>query len=245
MKAMILAAGLGTRLYPLTKEIPKPMLPIADIPLIGHQIKWMKENGIEEIMVNLHYLPGKIKEYLGDGSKFNVKIHYSLEEELLGTSGAIRKVKNFFNKRFLVFYGDNFTNLKLDQMKRNHINKKSLITILTREKDINERFSNVIIFNKDQQITKFIEKPSKDQCKGVKRNTANCGIYICEPSILDLIPKKSDFSRDIFPKIIELGGLYAFEKTDKTYWCEIGRVEKYWKFKDEIESNKLFVFPKE
>jgi len=124
MKAIILAAGHGTRLRPLTDRLPKVMLPLNDKPLIYYQIKWLKNNGIREIAINLHHLPMKIKEYL-DKNDFGVKITYSYEKNIMGTAGAVKKLQQFFgNDPFLIFYGDNVTDLNLKKLISFHEGKK-------------------------------------------------------------------------------------------------------------------------
>jgi len=153
MKAIILAAGLGTRLYPLTKDRPKAMVEFAGKPLIEHHINWLKANRITEIAINLHHLPDKIKEHLGDGSKFGVNITYSFEDEIMGTAGGVKKLQDFFDEPFIVFYGDEFTDLDLTEVKSFHEQNNSFATMCIREKPAGNKASN-LIFLENNKITK-------------------------------------------------------------------------------------------
>jgi len=235
---MILAAGLGTRLYPLTKNIPKCMINIGGRPLIEHQINWLRDNNITEIAINLHHLPEKIKEYLGDGSRLGVKLIYSFEDKLLGTAGGVKKVEEFFDGLFVVFYGDEYTNLDLNKLKAYHNLKKAFLTVCIREKPMGSRVSDLIVLDKNNKITEFIEKPSEEQVKGMNiPNMANCGIYLCNQELLKELPKNKflDFCDDIFPTLVKRKEIYGFTMPDNCYWYELGRLEKYKKFKPEIE----------
>jgi len=235
---MILAAGLGTRLYPLTKDIPKCMVEINGKPLIEHQIKWLRDNGITEIAINLHYLPEKIKEYLSDGSKLGVKLTYSFEEKLMGTAGGVKKIKDFFDEPFLVFYGDEFTDLDLNELTAYHQSKNAFLTICIRKKPAGSKASNIIKLNENKRIMGFVEKPSEELVRILNLpNLANCGIYICNQEILEKLPESTfyDFGRDVFPDLVKQKEVYGFIIPDQYYWCEIGRLEKYQKYKPEIE----------
>jgi NDP-sugar pyrophosphorylase family protein len=239
MKAMILAAGLGTRLKPITDSLPKCMIPIAGKPLILHQIMWLKKNWINEIIINLHYLPKKVIDYLGNGKRLGVKISYSDEsEKLMGTAGGVKKAEDFFDDTFLVYYGDAFTNFDLKEMIDFHVSKSSFLTICIKERQNNERISNLFRFDKDNRILSFKEKPEKQDLIGFEgKNIENCGIYLCNKDILKKIPKNTffDFAYDLFPKLVEEERVYGYTLPDKYYWCELGKLEKYMKHKEEIE----------
>lgn len=239
MKAIILAAGLGTRLKPLTDEIPKVMLPLKNKPLLYYQINWFKKYGITDIAINLHHLPKKIRSYLGDGSKFNVKITYSYEKELLGTAGAIKKLEKFFgNAPFLIFYGDNITNLDLNQFINFHKEKKGIMTICLHKKQEREKDFGIAVLDKNNQISDFIEKPSNLEIS--ESNLINSGIYIAKSEIFNFIPENKfyDFAHDLFPLLLKsnkkLFGYYA-----NYCWTEIGNLEKYEKVKKGIENSKF------
>ena len=238
MKAIILAAGYGKRLLPLTKIIPKCMIEIKGKPLIEHQIRWLLRNGITEVAVNLHHLPDKISYYLGDGSRLGAKITYSHEKDLLGTAGGTKKIEKFFDDDFLVFYGDEYTNLDISELKKFHDSKKAFMTVCIREKISDKKHSNLIVLDGDSRITRFIEKPRYEEENLSKRNFANCGIYICNRKLLDKIPENafSDFGYDILPGLVAEEKVYGFIIPCKFYWCEMGRLEKYFLHKNEIEA---------
>jgi len=239
MKAMILAAGLGTRLYPLTKDMPKCMVSIGGKPLIVHQLDWMRRNGIMDIAINLHHFPEKITSYLGDGSSFGVKITYSHEKEIMGTAGGVKKKENFFDQPFLVFYGDEYTNLDLRVLQSFHEAKGSVLTMLLNEKQPGAHFSNIIRLDQDKRVTAFVEKPNQEEAKRLHiHNLQNCGIYLCDPKVLSYIPKNrfSDFGSDVLPRLVVEAPVYGFELPDQYSWYELGTLEKFNKFKKEIEN---------
>jgi len=241
MKAIILAAGKGERLRPLTKKLPKPMLPINGKPSIEYLILLLKKYGINEIGINTSYLPEKIKSYLSSGEKWKVKIRTSYEKELLGTSGALNNFRDFLNEPFILIYGDNITDIDLKKMIDYHKRKKSVATIALRKKPKYYKTQSLVIANKKLRLKKFIEKPSKEQVKlnSKREKLINSGIYIFQPEILKYIPKGfSDFGYDIIPKLIENEKVYGYIMKD-CYYREIGKIEKYNLAKEEIESGKV------
>ena len=185
------------------------------------------------------HLPEKIRSYLGDGSKFNVKITYSYEKELLGTAGAIKKLEKFFgNEPFLIFYGDNITNLDLKQFINFHKEKKGIMTICLHKKQEDEQDFGVVTINKNNQILNFIEKSGSS--KMGKLNLVNSGIYIAQPEIFNFISKNKffDFAYDLFPLLLQ-NKKNLFSYIIDCYWAEIGNPEKYEKVKEGIESSKF------
>src|SRR3989344_3158069 len=242
MKALILCAGRGERLKPLTDTIPKPMVPINNKPLLEYSILLCKKHGITEIAINTSYLPEKIKEYFGNGEKFGVNINYSYEPELLGTSGALNNFLKFLDETFLVFYGDAITDINVTEMLNYHKNKKSLATLALRKKPKENETQSLIFADNNLKLTKFIEKPNEEQVQELAKDykLINSGIYILEPQVLKYIPEGfSDFAYDIFPKLIEQGKeVHAF-LMDNYYFREIGKIDKYELVKNEIESGKI------
>jgi mannose-1-phosphate guanylyltransferase/phosphomannomutase len=245
MKAIILAAGKGERLKPLTDTLSKPMLKIDNKPVLEYLILLCKKYGINEIGINTSYLPEKIKQYFEDGSKFGVKITYSFEQKLLGTSGALNNFKKFLDSKepFLVIYGDNVTDINIEEMYEFHKKNKSFATLALRKKPISKKPGSLIFVDSNLRITNFIEKPSdmmifKKLCKDFY--LSNSGIYILDPKILDFIPKEfSDFAYDIFPKLIkEKKPLFGFI-IEKYYFRHIGEIEKYNLAKEEIELKRV------
>jgi len=242
-KAIILCAGEGTRLLPLTKNIPKSMIPLGKYPLLEYNILLCKKNGIEEIFINTSYLPEKIKEYFGDGSKWGVKIIYSYEPRLLGTSGALNNFKQFLKEDiFVVIYGDNLTNIDLRKMFEYHKVKGGIATLALRKKPREYKTQSLILADKNLRVIEFIEKPSEDIVleKSSEFKLINSGIYFFNSTILDYIPNGfSDFAYDIFPNIInKKEKVYGF-LMDDYYYREVGKIEKYNLARNEIESGKI------
>ncbi len=155
---MLLAAGEGTRLKPLTLETPKVLLPIGGQPLIEYQLSWLKHHGISELAINLYHLSGRIKKFLGDGSRFGVKISYSTEEKLLGTAGGVKKMEHFFNDTFVVFYGDVLTNFDLQAMIQLHQAKKALATLAIFKAPTPTEVG-IVEMSPEGRILSFVEKP--------------------------------------------------------------------------------------
>lgn len=206
MKAVILAAGKGERFREVTDEIPKPMLVYKNKPVLEHNILLCKKYGITDLYVNLHHLPEIIKNYFGDGSKFGVNIKYSYENELLGTSGAVKKIANDFwkgnDEDFFVLYGDNYSNLDLSLLKNkfNEFIEKSPLGVIGFHYREDVSSSGVALFDDDYKIKEFIEKPKIN----VGTNWVNAGIYYLSNEVLSSIPEGySDFGKDIFPDLMK------------------------------------------
>lgn len=233
MKAIILAAGFGKRLMPLTKDIPKPLLPVLGKPMIQRNIEWLKANGIKEIAINLHHLPSKIMGFLGDGSRLGVKITYSVEKNILGTAGGIKKLERFVKGTFMACYGDNITNLDVKKLLQFHKRKKGIATICLHEIKKDElKDASIVNLSRDSKILSFVEKPNNATVKKLMRNKnnySNAGIYILEPSVLSSIEKNkfSDFSKDIFPKMLDKGKKMYGYPLKSCFWAELGTFKKY------------------
>jgi len=224
-KAMVLAAGLGTRLRPLTDLISKPMAPIVNKPVMEHIIELLAEHGFDEIVCNLHWYPEAIKDYFGDGSKWNINITYSYEPELLGTAGGVKKVEAFFEDRtFLILSGDALTDIDLTGLMDFHKKKEGICTIALTEVDDPSQYG-VVITDNDNRITGFQEKPLMGE---EKSHLANSGIYVFEPEIFNHIPFGSfyDFGRDLYPKLLAGQIPYYGYKHDR-YWNDVGSLEQY------------------
>jgi len=224
VKAIILAAGVGIRMLPLTREVPKPMLKIGGKPILEHLINLLKKYEVNEIAINLHHLPEVIKGYFGNGEKFGVKITYSYEADLLGSAGAVKKLKDFFKETFFVIYGDLFTNANLKKLLEFHRAKSSGVSIALYEVD-NPEECGIVQIDAESKIEKFIEKPKAEE---VFTNLANAGIYVMEPDIINFIPENSffDFGKDLFPVLIEKEiPLYGYPV--KEYLKDLGTADKY------------------
>ncbi len=224
MKAMILAAGGGTRLYPLTFSIPKPMAPVVNIPVMEHIVELLVRQGFNEIMVNLSYLPHLIEDYFGDGSRWGARILYSKEKEPLGTAGGVKKVSSFFDDTFLVIGGDDLTDVDLMKGIAFHREHSSLATIgLSRVEDPTQY--GVVVADPAGRILSFQEKPALEEAASLMANT---GIYIFEPEILKYIPQDTfyDFGRQLFPLLLQKKApFYSWEA--EGYWCDIGSLMQY------------------
>lgn len=238
MKAVMLAAGEGKRLRPITNRMPKVMVPIGRKPLIQHNIEYLKKNGIKEILVNLHHLPEKIVEFLGDGSGLGVKIEYFYEKKLLGTAGAVKNMSSSLKETFLVFYGDIITNLDINDFARFHREKKSFATVAVHKYKNKISKSSLIILNRNNRITQFIERPEDSVINKFNKNDIwhNAGIYILESEILDFIPqgKNSNLGKDIFPQLIDKFDVFGFSILNYS-WYELGTIKKYKKFIEKWE----------
>ena len=237
MKAFILAAGVGTRLRPLTFECPKPMIPLLNKPVIEHTINNLKKHNIDSVVMNLHTLPEQITDYFGNGSKFGIDINYSLEENLLGTAGGLKKCKKFFDSTFVVMSGDGLSNVDLTAAIAFHKKKKALATMIV--KQVETRFSyGITLTDKSGKIVKFVEKPT---WSSIFSNTVNTGIYIFEPEVFKYIPDNFyDFGKDLWPRLLKLKKpIYAYLMSG--YWTDIGNIEEYKQGVKDALFNKILV----
>ena len=203
MKAMILAAGMGTRLRPLTDNRPKCLMPLAGRPLIEWTITWLKKYGVTACIINLHYLQEQVKDFIGDGSQFGLEVHYSFEPVLLGTAGAVKKVADFFDEPFYLIYGDNFSQWNLEEMKVFfELHRPMAIMAVHWRSDVTQ--SGMIEMAGDGQITKIIEKP---KIEDVTSHYVNAGFFLMDPEIFRYIPEDQycDFSYDVFPRVLQAG----------------------------------------
>lgn len=232
MKGLILAAGKGTRLRDLTRNHPKPMLPVQGKPLLAHHVEWLQASGIDQIAMNLHHCPAVITDYFGDGSHFGVQITYSYEPQLLGTAGAAKRLQPFFAEPFVVVYGDVFTNLSLPRLLAFHQERKAqdgLTTLATLAlyQVPNPTECGLVETDATGRIQRFVEKPPPDQ---VFTDLANAGLMICEPAILHLIPAETevDFGRHVFPAALAGGyALWGQPIAADEYVIDIGTLHGY------------------
>lgn len=225
MRVIILAAGKGERLKGLTEKVPKPMLRINGEVILEHNLKWLKEYGIEEVFINLHYLPEVIQDYFKNGNAWGIKINYSCEREILGTAGGVKKIVedcgwNKWDNDFLVIYGDNFypATYNLSDFVDFHLQKASLVTLGLYKCEEEIYKSGVVLLGEDDLVDAFVEKPNHHQIDPdfLRHGLINAGIYGLKKKVLDFIPDGfSDFGRDVFPKLIadhiQMSG-YVFEE---------------------------------
>lgn len=200
MKAVILAAGVGSRLGSMNNDLPKPLLKVRGEPVLERNIKILKSLGVKDIYINTHYKSKMIMDYFGDGSRYDVRIKYSYEEELLGTSGALKNFEQYLHSDFFVIYGDNYFDFNLDDFIKFHFEKKASCTIgLYYREDVSE--SGVVFLDDKNLVSSFIEKPGEEYSLS---NLVNTGVYICSPIIFKYIPDGfSDFGKNIFPLLLE------------------------------------------
>ncbi len=201
MRALILAAGEGRRLRPLTLDRPKPMLVVGERPLIEQIVLLLKKHGITEIAINLHYKPKAIVSHLGTGERFGVRIQYSFEQRLLGSAGAARRLDWFLaNGTFVVFYGDLYTDLNLSRLIAAHKRSDGWITMALYEVD-DPTACGIVKLDGHGRVIRFVEKPRPEQ---VFSRLANAGVLVVEPRVLELIPPERpyDFGHDLFPQML-------------------------------------------
>ena len=237
MKAMILAGGLSTRLYPLTKQVPKPLVPVAGEPTAVHLIRYLSSYGYDDIAINVHYLPDAILRALGDGSQFGVHLEYLHETELMGSAGAVKALERFFDEPFVVVGCDDLTDLPLDKLVKFHEKKKAIATIGLVERDEVDQYG-VVVVDDDGKITGFQEKPAK----GTERSKlVNTGIYAFTPEIFAHIPKDRfyDFGKNVFPALQEAGAAFYGFDARGAYWCDIGTPGEYRRATADVLSGRF------
>lgn len=226
VKAVIMAGGEGTRLRPLTCNIPKPMMPILEKPVMQYAVELLRKNGITDIAVTLQYLPDEVIRYFGDGKDFGVNIRYFIEEYPLGTAGSVKNAENFLDDTFIVISGDALTDIDLSEAIDFHREQGAITTLVLKEVAVPLEYG-VVVTDKAGRVTGFLEKPSWGE---VFSDKANTGIYILEPEIFNYFEKdqKFDFSNDLFPMLLsDKKPIFGF--IGEGYWCDIGNIEQYIK----------------
>ena len=224
MKAMILAAGEGMRLRPLTNKVPKPMLELGGRPLIAYLIDLLRSHGVRDIAINLHHKPEVIRAYLGDGSRFGVRITYSWEDVLLGSAGAVKKMEHFFDDSFFVLYGDVLTDIDLSALADLHRSRRVSLTMALYLAEDPTR-CGIVDIDDDGRVQRFLEKPQPQE---VFSRWASAGIYVVEPDVLRLVPEGSffDFGADLIPLLLREGALLC-GYVRYSYFLDIGSWERY------------------
>ncbi|OQX73309.1 MAG: mannose-1-phosphate guanyltransferase [Campylobacteraceae bacterium 4484_4] len=236
MKAVLMAGGFGTRIQPLTNSIPKPMLPIVNVPMMEHILNRLKHSGIEEIVILLYFKPEVIKNHFKDGSKWGVKITYVLPDDDYGTAGAVGYAREYLDTTFLIVSGDLVTDFDFEKMIDFHTKNASKLTITLTPVEDPLQFG-VVITDKEGKIERFLEKPSWGE---VFSDTINTGIYLIEPEILRYIPSNVsyDFSKDLFPKLME-EGITLWGCTLQGYWRDVGNPDSYREVHHDILSGSV------
>ena len=237
---MLLAGGLSTRLYPLTKLVPKPLVPVAGVPNAVHLINYLKSYGYDEIAINVHYLADAITQRLGDGSAFGVRLEYLHEDVLMGSAGAVKPMERFFGDETFVVVGcDDLTDLPLDRVVAMHEAHGAVATIGLVARESVDQYG-VVVVQADGKITGFQEKPAP----GTERsNLVNTGIYVFSPEIFSRIPAATfyDFGKQVFPELLA-GGLpfYGYDAGD-AYWCDIGTPGEYRRASADVVNGRFTI----
>ena len=231
MKAVIMAGGEGTRLRPLTSNQPKPMMPIANRPMMEHIVELLKKHGFEDIVVTVAFQANAIRTYFGNGSEFGVNMVYATEETPLGTAGSVRNAMDELDEPFLVISGDVLTDIDLASVVKFHNERDAMATIGLKSMENPLEFG-IVITREDGSIERFLEKPTWGQ---VFSDTINTGIYVLDPAIFDYIePDKSvDFSSDVFPRMLD-DGKPIFGFVADGYWEDVGTLEAYIKAHQDV-----------
>lgn len=239
MKAMILAAGKGTRVRPITHTTPKPMIPIMQKPVMEFLLELLRQHGFNQIMVNVSHLSEEIENYFRDGQRFGVQIAYSFEGRIedgeligdaLGSAGGLKRIQDFqpfFDDTFVVLCGDALIDLDLGEAVRRHKEKDAMASLITKRVPPDQVSSyGVVVSDPDGRVLSFQEKPSVEDAASDMINT---GIYIFEPEVFDFIPSGEpfDIGSELFPKLVEAGAPF-FALPMEFEWVDIGKVPDYW-----------------
>ncbi|MFC1991529.1 sugar phosphate nucleotidyltransferase [Chloroflexota bacterium] len=235
MKAVILVGGKATRLEPLTINTPKALIPVLNIPFLEYVVRNLSSHQIKEIVLALGHLSRPIEGYLGDGSRFGAKLHYSIEDTPLGSAGAAKKAEKYLGETFLVFNGDDFIDLDFTAMMGLHRERRAKVTIaLTRVDDPTNY--GLVETDTGSRVIRFLEKPKPEE---VTTDTVNAGAWLVEPEVMSLVPPgtQMSFERNIFPELLARGEpVYAY--TTSGYWMDAGTPEKYLQLHSDLLSGK-------
>jgi NDP-sugar pyrophosphorylase family protein len=236
---MILAGGMSTRLYPLTKQVPKPIVPVVGEPISGHVMRWLSSFGYDEIAINVFYLAELVERTFDDGSRYGVHLHYLRERELTGSAGALKQMEGWFDSTFVVVGCDDLTNADLGALVRFHKAQGALATIGLVEADEVDQYG-VVILDEDGRITGFQEKPAKGT---EKSRLANTGIYVFEPEIFERIPAGAfyDFGKQVFPELLRDGLPFYAMRLDGAYWRDIGTPDEYRRATEDVLCGRVVI----
>jgi NDP-sugar pyrophosphorylase family protein len=223
---------MSTRLYPLTKQVPKPIVPVAGEPISGHVMRWLSSYGYDEVAINVFYLAELVEQTFADGSRFGVKLHYLREPELTGSAGGLKQMEGWFDATFVVVGCDDLTNADLASLVRFHKARGALATIGLVEAEEVDQYG-VVILDEQGRITGFQEKPAKGT---EKSKLANTGIYVFEPAIFDRIPANTfyDFGKQVFPELLRDGLPFYGMKLEGAYWRDVGTPDEYRRATEDV-----------
>ena len=252
MRAMIMAAGLGTRLRPITYEMPKPMVPVLNRPVMEHIVELLARHGFSEVNANVYWFPELIRGRFGDGSRFGIELRYSEEESLLGTAGGVRNAADFLGDEFLVISGDALTDVDLATMREFHLAHGAIATLATKRVSDTSQFG-VVITDAGGRVQGFQEKPYPSEALS---DLANCGIYMFRSDIFDFFPapgkskaagpddppRFADWAMDVMPALLENDVPFFSHEVD-AYWNDIGNLEELWRSNMDAVSGAVEIDP--
>lgn len=235
MRAMVLAAGLGTRLRPITYAVPKPMVPVLNRPVMEHGVRLLARHGFGEAIANLHWFPETIETHFGDGSQFGIELSYSREEQLLGTAGGVRNAAAFLGGTFLVVAGDALTDIDFGAMREFHESHDGVATLATKRVPNTDQYG-VVIAGEDGRIQGFQEKPDPAEALS---DLANTCIYMFDSAVFDFFPEPgtskaaksgdapefADWAMDVFPALLE-NDVPFYSHEIEAYWNDIGNLDE-------------------
>jgi mannose-1-phosphate guanylyltransferase len=237
MKAMVLAAGKGTRLLPLTGEVPKPMAPIAGKPIMEHIFELLSEAGVAEVHVNIHYLAEAILKSFGEKTQVDgMVVNFSREDRLMGTAGGVKRLADCFDETFVVIMGDALTDVDVHDVIAFHKEHEALATLaLMRVEDTSQY--GVVELDYEKNILNFQEKPDPTEAISTLANT---GIYVLEPEVLEYVPEDTffDFAKDVFPRLLEAGERFVGYE-GSFYWSDVGTLEAYRAAQHDLLAGKV------
>jgi mannose-1-phosphate guanylyltransferase len=252
MRAMIMAAGLGTRLRPITYEMPKPMVPVLNRPVMEHILELLARHGLTEVNANLHWFPELIRGRFGDGSRLGIELRYSEEEALLGTAGGVRNAADFLGDEFLVISGDALTDVDLAAMREFHQSHGAIATLATKRVSDTSQFG-VVITDSEGRVQGFQEKPDPAEALS---DLANCGIYMFRHEIFDYFPAEgaskaagpddppgfADWAMDVLPALLD-GDVPFYSHEVDAYWNDIGNLAELWRSNMDAVTGEVGIDP--
>ena len=240
MQALILAGGKGTRLRPLTVYTPKPIVPVVNRPFLAYQLESLKRAGITDVTLSLSYQPDKIEMLLGTGSDFGVNLRFVTEPAPMGTGGAYKFAAGSAGATTVVLNGDVLTDLDIRDVVEFHRKNKAEATIVLTPVE-NPSSYGLVLSGPAGEVVKFLEKPKAEECAALGINTINAGIYVLEPSVLELIPANENrsFEYDVFPSLLAKGKRFFAYINKNNYWRDIGTVDSYLAAHLDFLSGKL------
>src|SRR5436190_20121179 len=222
MQAVILVGGEGTRLRPLTSTVPKPVVPLVDRPFLAYMLEWLKGHGVDDVVMSMGYLATAVRNVLGDGSAYGLRLRYVEEPDPRGTAGALKFAESLLDERFLMLNGDVLTDIDLTEQLAQHERTGAVATLaLTPVEDPSAY--GLVRTRGAGEVTEFVEKPAQDQ---IDTHNISAGAYVLERSVLSLLAagEPASIERDVFPRLVG-NGLYGY--VGDGYWMDIGTPERY------------------